>query len=109
MAAVFQPSGATASNLAPSRVNSRQSLSTRLARLSGDDIARAIGADVTTASRVASDQRGATLSQWCALIELAGLKLVSQDKHCIAGDELRMLRRVYANVIARDLVWEDAE
>lgn len=114
MAAVLSaPTGATASNPTPRGSNSRQSLSTRLARLSGEDIARAIGSDATTASRVASDQRGATLSQWIALIELAGLKLVSADKLCVARSEFEFMRRTTARAIANETIaqtlFEDPE
>lgn len=90
-------------------VNSRQVLSTRLQRMGGQEVARAIHKDESTASRILSGERGCTIEDFCTLLELVGLKLVSKEKHCIAADELRMLRRVYTTATSRDLLWEDPE
>jgi hypothetical protein len=73
-------------------------LSTRLARLSGKEIGEACECDHTQASRIASGQRGATVEQWCRLLDLMGLKIVSASWECVPREELRMLRRTYAEV-----------
>lgn len=85
-----------------------KTLSTRLARLELDAIAEVIGKDDTTACKVRSNERPCTVSQFCALLELAGLKLVTKEKQCINADELEMLRRSYARLHNIDL-WEDPE
>ena len=84
-------------------------LSTHLARLSGDEIAQVCDCDHTTASRIASGQRGATFGQWCALVDLLGFKLVRKDLNCIASDELAMLRRTYIRAHNVDINWDDPE
>ena len=103
------PAGASSSSDWRPPVNSRQVLSTRLTRLGGAELARAICKDESTASRILSGERGCTLGDFCTLLDLANLKLVDKSKHCVPADELRMLRRVYALVTARDLMFEDPE
>lgn len=83
-------------------------LSTRLAKLDLDIIAEVIGKDDTTACKVRSNERPCTVSQFCALVDLAGLKLVTKEKQCIDADELQMLRRCYARLYDIDL-WDDPE
>jgi hypothetical protein len=84
-------------------------LSTKLAKLDLDAIAEVIGnKDNSTACKVRSNERPCTVSQFCALLELAGLKLVTKEKQCISADELGMLRRCYARLHSIDL-WEDPE
>jgi hypothetical protein len=116
MASVLQAPMSGAINQRPQVANHGQSLptaankalSTRLAKLDLEDIATVIGKDDTTACKVRSNERPCTVSQFCALLELAGLKLVSQDKQCVPADELQMLRRCYARLHGIDL-WNDPE
>lgn len=111
MSAVLAPSGATtstASNLGANLRTGAQSLATRLLRCSVEEIARAIDKDTSTASRVRAGERACTVAEFCELLELVGLKLVSTDKQCVPADELKMLRRCYAAHHNVDL-WEEAE
>jgi hypothetical protein len=86
MSAVFQAplSGATNAqglfaNQAQARPTAAKILSTKLAKLDLDAIAEVIGnKDNSTACKVRSNERPCTVSQFCALLELAGLKLVTQ-------------------------------
>lgn len=89
-------------------------LTTRLARLSGKQISEACGGcDHTQASRVASGQRGATIEEWCNLLDLMGLKVVSEEKTCISPDRLRFLEqttgRALANAHVAALLFEEPE
>jgi hypothetical protein len=61
--------------------------------LSGKQIGEACGCDHTVASRIASGQRGATIDEWCALLDL--MLCVSRDQH-------EFMRRVTARVIANE-------
>jgi hypothetical protein len=89
----FQPERAQAStNVIPIRTW-RHMLSTRLARLSGKQIGEACQCDHTQASRIASGQRGATMDEWCALLEMMGLKVVDENKVCISPDRLHLARQ----------------
>jgi hypothetical protein len=113
MSAILAPQGATAStNVIPLRTW-RHMLATRLARLSGKQIGEACNCDHTQASRIASGQRGATIEEWCNLIELMGLKLVDADKVCISPDRLRFLEQTTARALANEDVakalWESPE
>lgn len=68
--------------------------------------------DETAASRILSGERGCTLDEWCALIDLAGLKLVDRERVCVdakAYDALTYLaQKAMANEqTARTLIWED--
>lgn len=108
MAAVFQMPMSGASNATAPVANPRQVLSTRLAKLDLDAIAEVIGKDDTTACKVRSNERPCTVSQFCALLDIAGLKLVTKEKQCVAADELAMLRRCYARLHGINL-WEDPE
>ena len=88
-------------------------LSTRLARLSGKEISEACACDHTQASRIASGQRGATIDEWCALIDLMGLKLVDKDKLCVSREQHEFMRRTTARAMANEhvaaLLFEDPE
>lgn len=95
-------------NAQPFTANPRQVLSTRLAKLDLDVIAEVIGKDDTTACKVRSNERPCTVSQFCALLDLAGLKLVTKEKQCVPADELQMLRRCYARLHGINL-FEDPE
>ena len=98
----------SAAQAAPSSTTSlvprtwRHMLSQRIARLSGKQIGEVCNCDHTQASRIASGQRGATLDEWCALIEAVGLKLVDKDKLCVSRDQHEFMRRVTARVIANE-------
>lgn len=88
-------------------------LSTRLARLSGKEIGEACSCDHTQASRIASGQRGATIGEWCALIDLMGLKVVDKDKLCVSRQEHEFMRRTTARAMANEqvasMLFEDPE
>lgn len=91
----------------------RHTLSTRLARLTGKEIGDACNCDHTQASRIASGQRGATINEWCNLLDLMGFKLVSKEKVCISPDRLRFLEQTTARALANEQVaavlWEEPE
>jgi hypothetical protein len=113
MSAVLAPQGAPAStNVIPLRTW-RHMLSTRLARLSGKEIGEACGCDHTVASRIASGQRGATMEEWCSLLDLMGLKIVDAEKVCVSRDRLRFLEqttsRALANEAVAEALWENPE
>lgn len=112
-AALSAAQAATSSTTARPVGNSRQALSIRVNRLSGEEIARELCCDLSTASRIASDQRGATMSQWLKLLDLCGLKLVSKDKLCVSRDEFEFMRRTTARAIANEQIaatlFEDPE
>jgi hypothetical protein len=109
MAEHSAPGGATSSNDWRPAVNSRQVLASRLLKLGGVEVAKALHKDESTASRILSGERGCTIQDFCTLLELVELKVVDKTKLCVPADELRMLRRVYNMVTARDQLFEDAE
>lgn len=114
MAALSAPGGAQASTTAAPARTWRHTLSQRLARLSGKEIGDACKCDHSTASRIASGQRGATVEEWCALIDLMGLKLVDQAKLCVRAEEFDFMRRMTARALAneqtaRELTFDDPE
>lgn len=88
-------------------------LSTRLARLTGREIGLACGVDHTQASRIASGQRGATIEEWCALLDLMGLKIVDKDKLCVSREQHEFMRRTTARAMANEqvaaMLFEDPE
>lgn len=106
MSAVFPPSGAQASTMTPPERTWRHMLSTRLARLSGKQIGDACGCDHTQASRIASGQRGATIDDWCELLELMGLKVVDNSRLCVKREEFEFMRRMTARALANQQVAE---
>jgi hypothetical protein len=109
MSAVLSaPPGAPANNVRPLPVNPLAQLTTRLLRVPLSAIADAIGKDESAACRIRSNERPCTLTEFCALLDLAGFKLVSKGKQCIDAEELQMLRRVYA-AHHRVLDWEEPE
>lgn len=109
----------SAATAAPSSTNAmplrtwRHMLSTRLARLSGKEIGEACDCDHTQASRIASGQRGATINEWCNLIEQMGLKIVSEEKVCVSPARLRFLEQTTARALANEqiaaMLWEEPE
>jgi hypothetical protein len=108
MSAVLSASGAPANNVRQLPVNPLAQLTTRLLKIPLSAIAEAIGKDESAACRIRSNERPCTLTEFCSLLDLAGFKLVSKGKQCIDGDELAMLRRVYAAHHNVDL-WADPE
>lgn len=89
-------------------------LTTRLAKLALEDIARAIGKDDTEACKVRSGERRCSLTEFCSLLDLAGLKFVSKDRYCVPLDEYNFMRKMTAKAlsnesIARELTFEDPE
>lgn len=113
-AALSAPEGAGASNAREVVANPRQVLSTRLAKLSLDDIAAVIGKDDSTACKVRSNERPCTVSQFCAMLDLAGLKLVDKGRVCVKLDEYNFMRRLTARAltnerIAQELTFDDPE
>lgn len=114
MAAVLAAQAATPSTSAIPIRTWRHMLATRLARLSGKEISQACGnCDHTVASRIASGQRGATIEEWCGLLDLMGLKIVTAEKVCVSPDRLRFLEQTTARALANEQVamalWETPE
>lgn len=113
MAAVLAPHGAQASTPAIPIRTWRHMLSTRLARLSGKEIGEACDCDHTQASRIASGQRGATIDEWCNLLDAMGLKIVTAEKVCVSPDRLRFLEQTTARALANEQIatalWESPE
>jgi hypothetical protein len=113
MAAVLAAQAATPSTPALPIRTWRHMLATRLARLTGKEIGDACGCDHTVASRIASGQRGATIEEWCNLLDLMGLKIVTAEKVCISPDRLRFLEQTTARALANEQVamalWESPE
>ena len=112
--ALSAPFGAGASNPREGAANPRQALSTRLARLRLEDIGRVLGKDDTEACKVRSGDRRCSLVEWCAIIDLAGLKLVDKSRLCVKPDEFNFMRNMTARALAneqmaRELTFEDAE
>lgn len=94
--------------------NPRQVLSTRLARVKLEDIAEAIKKDDTTACKVRANERPCTLTEFCSLLDLAGLKLVDKARFCVKPDEFDFMRRMTARALAnesmaRALTFDDPE
>lgn len=114
MSAVLSaPPGALASTTQLMPRTWRHTLSTRLARLSGKEIGDACGVDHTQAPRIASGQRGATINEWCNLIDLMGFKLVPAQLKCITPERLRFLEQTTARALSNEQVaavlWEEPE
>lgn len=87
-----------------------QVIATKLLRVSGIELAQALGKDESVASRVKSGERAVSVVEWLKVIDLLGYKLVSKDKQCVPADELSMLRRTYAHVHSlNDDLWDDPE
>lgn len=89
-------------------------LSTRLAKLSLEDIARALGKDDTTACKIRNGDRNATVIELAKLIDAAGLKLVDKARVCVKMEEYNFMRRLTARAltnerIAQELTFDDPE
>lgn len=112
--ALSAPHGAGASNASGVPVNPRQMLTTRLAKQSLEDIAKAIGKDDTAACKIRANDRPCTLTEFCALVELAGLKLVDASRFCVKRDEFEFMRKMTARAlsnqaVAQQLSFDDPE
>jgi hypothetical protein len=85
-----------------------------LARLQLETIAHAIHKDDTTACKVRANERPCTLTEFCALLDVAGLKLVDKARVCVKMDEYNFMRRLTARAltnerIAQELTFDDPE
>lgn len=83
-----------------------------MTRLAGDAIARAIHKDESAASRIVSGERGCTLDEWCALMELADVKVVDINLVCVDPRALESLTYLAQKAMsdpgtAKKLIWED--
>lgn len=112
-AALSAAQAAPSSTIAAPLRTWRHMLSTRLARLSGKEVGEACECDHTTASRIVSGQRGATIGQFCDLLDLCNLKIVSAEKRCVSPERLRFLEtttaRALLSEVASKALWEDPE
>lgn len=114
MSAVFGPSGPITNNSRDLVANPRQMLSTRLAKMTLEAIAGVIKKDDTEACKVRSGERKCNLTEFCDLLDAAGLKLVSKDRHCVKEEEFNFMRKMTARAlanesIAQQLTFEDPE
>lgn len=101
--------------------NFAQVLCTKLLKTPLNEIAEAVGCDVSGASRIRANERPCTLNGWLKLMDVLGYKMVSKQKLCVPADELKMLRRAYGFISSSDelssrfaaseevvpLAWED--
>lgn len=108
MSAVAKPT----SNVTPLPLNAVALLTTRLAKVSLEDIAHAIDKDVTAACKIRSGERAATVAEIAKLIPLCDLKLVDRSKVCVdrlAYESLTYLAsKAMANQeMAQKLMWDE--
>jgi len=113
-AAFSAPDGAGQSNGAGVAGNPVAILSTRLSKLTLEQIARALGKDDTAACKVRSGERAASVADLAKLIDAAGLKLVDKSRVCVKVDEYNFMRRLTARAltnerIAQELTFDDPE
>lgn len=90
---------------------SSQALLRELARLPLDIIAKAIVKDESTASRVRSGEARITLGEFCELVDVAELKLVSRDRVCVDRKKYEALATIAAAAMSDEdsvnkLVWD---
>ena len=84
-----------------------QTLATKLLKLPLSALAEAAECDESGACRIRANERPLKLFAWLRVIDLCGYKLVSKEKECVPADELRMLRRLYAQHY--EAIWDDPE
>lgn len=105
------PSGAQTNTVALLPRTWRHRLSTCLLRLSGKEIGEICRCDHTQASRIASGQRGATIEEWCDLLEYMGFKLVPKELKCITAERLRFLENTTARALSNEqvsaILWDE--
>ncbi len=97
--------------LEPSR-KALQGLLQRLARMPLEPIAKAIGKSESTACRVRDGESPLSLCEFCDLVDLAGLKMVSKEKVCVDRPVYEAMATVATKAMslpefARQLVWDD--
>ena len=114
MNASSPPQGAIASNPAPTVSNSVAVLTTRLQDLSLDQISAVLGGDRSTASRIRSGERAATLTELVRLIPLCGLKLVDKDKVCVDRKAYESMTYIASKAMAceqtaQKLIWDEGQ
>jgi hypothetical protein len=84
-----------------------------LLRIGGKALADAIHKDESTASRILSGERGCTIAEFCVLLDLCELKLVSSEKLCVSRTEFEFMRqttqRALANADIARTLFEDPE
>jgi hypothetical protein len=85
-----------------------------LSDLSLDVIVEAIGGDRSTASRIRSGERAATLSELLRLIPLCGLKLVDRDKVCVDRRAYESMTYIASKAMAdqgtaQKLIWDEEQ
>lgn len=102
--AASAPTGATTSNGAQAVGNPVAILSTRLSKLSLEEIARALGKDDTAACKVRSGERACSVSDMAKLIGACGLKLVDKDRYCVKREEFNFMRSMTARALANEQV-----
>jgi hypothetical protein len=67
-------------------------------RAEESDLIQLLGKDKSVISRLRSGERAVNFTELLRLINFLGYKVVSKEKECIHRDELKMLRRTYAEV-----------
>lgn len=79
--------------------------------MSGKELGEICKCDHTQASRIASGQRGATVEEWCDLLEGMGFKVVPSEFKCVSAERLRFLESTTARVLANEQIsaalWEE--
>jgi hypothetical protein len=104
------PEGASANTASPVARNLSQVIATKLLRAPGIELARLLEKDESVISRLRSGERAVNLFEFLKVLHYLGYKVVSQDKECIHRDELKMLRRTYAEVHGvGELDWDTPE
>ena len=74
------------------------------------ELARLLMKDESVVSRLRSGERSVNLFEFIKVIDFLGYKLVSKEKECVPRDELKMLRRTYAEVHGvGELDWSETE
>lgn len=75
---------------------SAQAVMHGLARQPLSVLAEAAGVDESVASRMRSGEARATLAQYCALLDAAGLRVVPSDRACIDRERLDAITKLLA-------------
>lgn len=75
----------------------------RLNRLPLGIVAGALGKDESTACRVRSGERGCNAEEFCALLDVSGLKLVDKGKVCVDREVHEFLVREHEKSVTGGL------
>lgn len=101
------PAGVSATNLPEAAVNwssihrkAAHFLLRRLNRLPLATVAGALGKDESTACRIRSGERGCNAEEFCALLDVSGLKLVDKHKVCVDREVHEFLVREHEKNVA---------